>query len=65
MIEKRFGCTTIHNKALYKYIIQSFILFKCVYYLSCKNVVIIFWSFHGFDDHCHVKFDISLGKVSK
>ncbi len=25
MILKRFGCTAIHNKALYKYIIHSFI----------------------------------------
>ncbi len=30
MIVKRFPCTAIHNKALYKCIIHSFILFYCI-----------------------------------
>ncbi len=28
MIVKRFGCTTIHNKALYKCLIHSFVYVK-------------------------------------
>ncbi len=30
MIVKHFGCTAIHNKALYKCLIHSFILFDFV-----------------------------------
>ncbi len=33
MIVKRFGCTAIHNKALYKCIIHSFIIVKCCNYV--------------------------------
>ncbi len=48
MIVKRFGCTTIHNKALYKCIIHSFIhSFKCIIhsfiqYMECIHIKIIF-----------------------
>ncbi len=31
MIVKRFGCTAIHNKALYKCIIHSFIHYRKMY----------------------------------
>ncbi len=53
MIVKRFGCTAIHNKALYKCVIHSFIpqTFEMrlysdfIIHLKNKNNSNLFWSY--------------------
>ncbi len=46
MIVKRFGCTTIHNKALYKCIINSFIHSEKVY--MCGKCIVCIVDFGNF-----------------
>ncbi len=46
MIVKRFGCTAIHKKALYKCIIHSFIQFVMVLLIYNENCI-------GFNGNCN------------
>ncbi len=65
MIEKCFGCTTINNKALYKCIIHSFIVYRKSEYKGCNESLQISVSRLKFSMlHRDIYIDASLWTVS-
>ncbi len=75
MIVKRFGCTAIHNKALYKCLIHSFLcIFSQIEFCICKSlciclkvkfffakqIVFICKTLDLFDEYCHKIHSINI-----